>query len=966
MDATGDDRLARLGRSRNGLAFACFGAGSRKRGRRVGGARPPNPSDGAVLRRRSFLPSFVGRWHNHAVHLPPIDSPPELAKLLAGLAPAPQLATALGHAWVHAPYLRGLIRSQPDLVAQIVAGGFDTALATSFAAVREPGDPAPILRTAKRQVALITALADLSGEWPLERVTGALSDFADLALDRSIAAALADRDAPNRGLVAVALGKLGSHELNYSSDVDLILLYEPGLIPLRPREDAAEAAVRIGKRAVAIMADQTAGGYVFRVDLRLRPASEVTPMALPVAAAEHYYQSEALTWERTAFIRARACAGDITLGEAFLANIRPFVWRRSLDYTAIRDIQAVSLRIRDHFDAGQALGPGFDIKRGRGGIREIEFFAQLHQLVWGGREPGLRAPATLDGLAALAAAGRIRAEDAQALSASWRVLRTVEHRLQMLNDAQTHSIPTQAAERTALARLCGETEWRGLERRLKAATAPVARAFDRLIAEAKGGPEALPVEPKALGKRLGKPGAALAPMVARWRAAQYRALRSEAARASFEALLPSLCSVLAEAADPAQAAARFDAFLSQLPAGVQFFALLEANPPLVPLLGRLLGRTPVLADALARTPALFDVLLGADAFAPLPDAAELRRELDRLVAGAVGLEDVLDRVRRWTGERRFQLGAQLIEGHADPLRVGRDLGHLADAAVALLVERVSADFAETHGRVPGSDLVVIALGRYGGGLLTHASDLDLIYLFTGAHDAVSDGGKPLAATQYFNRLASRVSAALSVPTAAGALYEVDTRLRPFGAKGLLAVSLDSFARYQAEEAETWEHMALTRARVVAGPPADVQAAIRAVLQTPAPAKLAADVTTMRADIAAAKPGQGKWDVKLAPGGLVDLEFIVHFLQLRDGEALTSDLGAALAVLRPDLVAAHDLLNRALVALRLMAPTGLPDAAARDLLSRLTGEADIEAALALAKTQVGQAWTSLFGSKRDRR
>ena len=922
---------------------------------------------GAGARRQPSLSSCPARCHNAPVpfDLPPLDPPPELAKLLTGLAAEPQLAAAVAHAWVSAPYLRGLIRSQPALVAALAADGFDAAIAAAFAAARAPGDPVVILRAAKRQVALITALADLSGAWPLERVTAALSDFADLALDRSIAAALAERDAPNRGLVALALGKLGSHELNYSSDVDLILLYEPELIPLRPREDTAEAAVRIAKRAVAIMADQTPGGYVFRVDLRLRPASEVTPMALPVAAAEHYYQSEALTWERTAFIRARACAGDIVLGEAFLASIRPFVWRRSLDYTAIRDIQAVSLRIRDHFDAGQSLGPGFDLKRGRGGIREVEFFAQLHQLVWGGREPGLRAPATLDALAALAAAGRIPAADAEALRASWRVLRTVEHRLQMLNDAQTHSIPTQAAERTALARLCGEADWRGLERRLKAVTAPVARAFDRLIADAKGGPEALPVEAKALAKRLGKPGTALAPMVARWRAAQYRALRSEAARASFEALLPALCTVLAEAADPAQAAARFDAFLSQLPAGVQFFALLEANPPLVPLLGRLLGRTPVLADALARTPALFDVLLGPDAFAPLPDAPELRAELDRLIAGAAGLEDVLDRVRRWTGERRFQLGAQLIEGHADPLRVGRDLGHLADAAVTLLVERVSADFAGTHGRITGGALVVIALGRYGGGLLTHASDLDLVYLFTGAHDAVSDGAKPLAATQYFNRLASRVSAALSVPTAAGALYEVDTRLRPFGAKGLLAVSLDSFIRYQAEEAETWEHMALTRARVVAGPGAEVAAAIRAVLTGPAPAKLAADVTAMRADIAAAKPGQGKWDVKLAPGGLVDLEFIVHFLQLRDGAALTPDLGAALAVLRPDLVAAHDLLTRALVALRLMAPTGVPDAPARDLLSRLTGESDIEAALALAKTQVGQAWTSLFGSKRDR-
>ena len=874
---------------------------------------------------------------------PPLDPPPELAKLIPGA------SAAVAHAWIHAPYLRGLIRSQPALAV----ADPEPALAAALAAARDTGDPMLRLRAAKRQVALIVALADLSGAWGLERVTRALSDFADLALDVSIAAALAERDAPNRGLVALALGKLGSHELNYSSDVDLILLYEPGLIPVRPREDAGEAAVRIAKRAVAIMAEPTPQGYVFRVDLRLRPASEVTPIALPVAAAEHYYQSEALTWERTAFIRARACAGDIALGAAFLRAIDAFVWRRSLDYTAIRDIQAVSLRIRDHFDAGQALGPGFDLKRGRGGIREVEFFAQLHQLVWGGRAPELRAPATLDALAALAAAGHIPAEEAATLAKSYRYLRGLEHRLQMLNDAQTHSIPTSAPERLALARLCGEPDWRSLERRLKGTTAPVARAFDRLVAQAHG-PAALPVEPKALAARLGT-AKALAPMIARWRGSSYRALRSEAAKASFEALLPSLAVVLTEAADPAQAAARFDAFLARLPAGVQFFALLEANPPLVPLLGRLLGRTPVLADALARTPALFDVLLGPDAFAPLPDAAALRAELNALVAGAPSVEDVLDRVRRWTGERRFQLGAQLIEGRADPLRVGRDLGTLADVAVALLVARVTADFEGAHGKVSGGGLIVLALGRYGGGVLSHASDLDLVYLFSGAHDAVSDGAKPLAATQYFNRLAARVSAALSVPTAAGALYEVDTRLRPFGAKGLLAVSLDSFARYHAGEAETWEHMALTRARVVAGAAGPVEAAIREVLSRSTGLDLAQQVVGMRAEIAAAKPGGGKWDVKLAPGGLVDLEFIVHFLQLRDGRALTPDLSAAVAALRPDLSAAHGTLTRALVVIRLVAPDGVPDATAQAMLGDI----------GLAKAQVSAAWTALFGSKRGK-
>ena len=397
---------------------------------------------------------------------------------------APDLADACARADANSPYLRALLRRRAGVVARIGADGFDAALANAMAF--DPALPiAARLRSAKADVALITALADLSGAWPLERVTRALADFADAALDASIAAALAEREAPNTGFVALALGKLGSFELNYSSDVDLILLYDPGQIPVRPREEVADAAVRIARRIVALMADPV-GGYVFRVDLRLRPSAEITPIALPVAAAEHYYQSEAETWERTAFIRARACAGDIALGDGFLAAIRPFVWRRSLDYTALRDIQAVSLRIRDHF-AGQAVGPGYDLKRGRGGIREVEFFAQIHQLVWGGRDAALQAPATLDALAALAAAGRIADDDAAVLSDAYRFLRTLEHRVQMIADAQTHAVPTTAAARNAVARLAGAADWRPVERELKRHTAAVATRYDRLIADAGGG-----------------------------------------------------------------------------------------------------------------------------------------------------------------------------------------------------------------------------------------------------------------------------------------------------------------------------------------------------------------------------------------------------------------------------------------------------------------------------------------------
>ncbi|NJC09761.1 glutamate-ammonia-ligase adenylyltransferase [Polymorphobacter fuscus] len=901
--------------------------------------------------------------------------------LPAGL--APDLLAAAVAAWTSAPFLKGLLRGRRQLLADMATIGADAVLDAAFAVARDADRPvAERLRRARGDVALVVAIADLAGRWPLERVTAALSDFADLAIDTAIGAALAERGAANAGLSALALGKLGSHELNYSSDVDLILVHDPDVLPRRAHEEPGEAAVRIARRAVALLADQTPDGYVARVDLRLRPASEITPISLSVAAAEHYYQSEALTWERVAFIRARAAGGDIALGQGLLDAIRPFVWRRSLDWTAVGDIQAVSLRIRDHFEAGQVIGPGFDVKRGRGGIREIEFFAQIHQLIWGGRNLALRCPATLDGLAALAAAGHVEAGEAAQLAESYRYLRTLEHRLQMRRDEQTHAVPRLAADRTAVALLSGARDWATVERRLGTATAPVAAAYDRLIAAAVPDTAAVPADVARWAKRH-QPAIAgqIVPLVTRWRGGTLRALRSAPARAAFEAVLPELLAGIAGAADPAMAASRLDGFLAALPQGAQFFALLEANPRLVGLLSHLLGVAPVLADALARDPALFDVMLAPDAFAPLPDVAALTAELAGFAAPAPALEDILDRVRRWTGERRFQLGAQLVEGRADPLAVARSLSDLADAALAVIVPAVAADFARQHGRVPGGEPVILALGRYGGRALTHASDLDLVYLFTGSHETVSDGDRPLPATLYFNRLAARLTAALSVPTAAGALYEVDTRLRPWGAKGMLALSVDSFARYQAEDADDWEHMALTRARPVGGGASDTAAAaIAATLARPREGEaLRRAVLAMRADIAAAKPAKGAFDVKLAPGGLVDLEFVVHFLQLRDRSAFGPDVSAAIAVLTaagqlPDgLAAAHDLLTRFLVLLRLVAPGASVPAsfspAVEAMLARAmtpgggaASFADLVAQLAQAKALVRQAFQTILNTK----
>ena len=914
--------------------------------------------------------------------LPPFEStalPTDAARLLdrfAG-APDPEMITAIGAAWRGSPYLRRLMQRRTDALAALLTAGPQAVIDQVLTRMADPDQPvASRLRTAKADAALAIALADLSGQWTLEQVTRALSDLADRALDVAVAAAIEERTpgAEPQGFAVLGLGKLGSHELNYSSDVDLILLHDRSQLPRRDRDDPDEAAVRIARRVVELMQTRDGDGYVFRVDLRLRPSSEVTPIVLPVEAAESYYQSEALPWERAAFIRSRACAGDIRLGERFLADIGSFVWRRSLDYSAIRDIQAISLRIRDHFDAGQAVGPGYDLKRGRGGIREVEFFAQIHQMIFGGREPALRVPATLDALTALASAGRIGADEAAVLCDGYRLLRSIEHRSQMVADEQSHLLPEAKSDGASFAAFCGFANWRALERAVSAVSVQVAARYDRLIGEANAAnaPRLSP-ELGDLRIALGPAAPVVSARVDSWRTARYRSLRSTEAQRGFEAALPGLIAAIAGTGDPATTAARLDVFFEQLPSGAQFFELLAANPRLAVLLTRLLGVAPPLAEALSRRPALFDVMLDAGAFDPLPDAAGLASDLDAYIGRAASLEVVLDRVRRWTGERRFQIGAQLIEAAGDPLVAASDYAAVADAGLGRIADAVIADMAAVHGLVPGGRLAVLGLGRYGGSALTAGSDLDLVYLFSGDHDAESDGPRPLSASRWFNRLAQRLTAALSVPTAEGPLYEVDTRLRPSGTHGLLAVSFDSFAAYQRDEAWTWEHMALTRARMVCGAPQDraaIEATIADVLTGPRdPEKLKQDVVEMRADMARHKPGGGFWDVKLGNGGLVDLEFIVHYLQLRERTAFSPDLRVACTALaragHADLVEAHDLLTRLLVMLRLVggADDDKRSEQVEALLAASLGQPDfpsVTVALKTAKSAVRSTWSAAFG------
>ncbi|HYN46416.1 MAG TPA: bifunctional [glutamate--ammonia ligase]-adenylyl-L-tyrosine phosphorylase/[glutamate--ammonia-ligase] adenylyltransferase, partial [Allosphingosinicella sp.] len=879
----------------------------------------------------------------------------------------------------HSPFLKFQLDRLPQVAEALERGD----LAAALEIARHEGEIDDVMAAVRRErsgFALALGVADLAG-LPLEEVVRPLSDLADRQIGRALEAATAERtpDAASRGFAIIALGKLGGRELNYSSDVDLIFLYDPVTLPRKPREEPDVAALRVGQRVVEILQKRTEEGYAFRVDLRLRPSPEVTPIALPVDAAISYYESSALPWERAAFIRARAAAGDPALSRYFLEAIHPFVWRRSLDFGAIAEISSITRRIRDHYAQGQAFGPGYDVKRGRGGIREVEFFVQVHQLIHGGREPELRAPATLDALAALAKAGRIKAEDGAALAEAYRLLRTIEHRLQMVDDRQTHSLPADQGELDNVARLHGLEGGAALLDLLRPHVERVAAIYRTLDADEGA---RLPDGGQALEQALAAAGFA-APETARvridgWRSGKVRSLRTNPAREAFEAMLPVLIAAFGAAPDPMGALNRFDDLILKLPTGVNFYRLLEARPALIEHLAAILSHAPALAEQLGRRPVLLDGLIDASAFAPAPPVDELARDFSRAERGGEDYQLLLDLVRRRVNERRFALGVQLVAAHTDPLDVTEGYSRVAEAAIAVLADAAVAEFARAHGRVPGSELLILGLGRLGGEALTHASDLDLIYLFSGSHEAESDGEKPLGATDYFNRLAPRVTAALSVATAAGPLYDVDTRLRPSGKDGLLAVSVESFAAYQAGQAWTFEHMALTRARPVYGSAkgrADLQAVIDAVLRKDRdPARLAADALAMRREMDRHKPADGPFDIKRGDGGLIDLEFAVHALQLKHRIGLDPHLEVALADLEAQALVGSDidpalrLLTRILVILRLVSPSSaVPAEPSRPLVARACGMESWDALIAAhdaARQTVRDLWKQIFGEARS--
>jgi glutamate-ammonia-ligase adenylyltransferase len=840
---------------------------------------------------------------------------PELATL-APLLAQPQAADLLAGVFRGSPFLSGLIERDLARLERILARPPEVRLselkvelvrAIDAAATRPEAMRA--LRVFKAEVALLTALADLGGVWGVREVTAALTQCADAAVAGALSFLF--REAAERGqwlgkdaegnvspdgFIVLAMGKGGAGELNYSSDIDLIVFYDLDRIALAADVEPARFFVRLTRDLVQFLEERTSDGYVFRTDLRLRPDPGATQLALSTEAALIYYESFGQNWERAALIKARACAGDLEAGRLLIEDLSPFIWRKYLDYAAIADIHAMKRQIHAHRGFGKIAVAGHNIKVGRGGIREIEFFVQTQQLIAGGRQPDLRTPGTLEALKRLAARGWIKEEVGRELNEAYLFLREIEHRLQMVADEQTQEIPSEPERLTSFALFCGYPDVAAFSSALVQRLETVQRHYAALFEDS---PELTPAggnmvfageqdDPGTVAalKELGfqNPSEVLA-IVRGWHHGRYAAVRTERARERLTEVQPLLIAALADTTDPDRALVSFDKFLSELPAGVQLFSLLCANPGLLRLLADIMGTAPRLARILSRRRRLLDAVLDPGTLGMLPTP----EELDRLIAAEIGsgkhdLQYVLDRARVVGREQQFLIGIRVLSGAIKANQAGGAYALLAERLIDALKGVTEREQERLNGRVPGGSAAVIAMGKLGGREMTAASDLDLILVYDFDPAATqSDGARPLAPTQYYARLTQRLITALSSATAEGTLYEVDMRLRPSGQQGPMATQLSSFVEYQATEAWTWEYLALTRARVICGPAAlkeKIEAAIRGALTRPrAAAKIAADVRDMRQRIAKEKGTDNIWDLKQVRGGLVDLEFIAQYLQL---------------------------------------------------------------------------------------
>ena len=820
---------------------------------------------------------------------------------------------ALQPVFAASPYLFGLARRWPETLHAILSDApevrLDDIAARTIALTGGADDMRSPLRRLKAELHLLTALADLGGVWDLDQVTGALSRFADVASRAALSGvaedlrrrgklltAADDTRGPIPGLFGLAMGKHGAFELNYSSDIDLSLFFDPErLAPVLAEGTEAQGLMnRVAQGVASLLSERTADGYVFRVDLRLRPDPSSTPPVVTVPMALDYYESVGQNWERAAFIKARAICGDFGAATEFLKALVPFVWRRSLDYQAVLDIQSIKRQIHVHKTGEGMEAAGANLKLGRGGIREIEFYAQTQQLILGGRDPSLRSSRTVDALAALVAKGHLPADVAAEMTGAYVELRGLEHRVQMLEDEQTHILPADPARRAAVAALAGQGDLAAFDAGVEAVLIGVNRRYGALFEgeEELSSPFGSLVftgvdnDPETLAtlERMGfsDPGA-VADTIRSWHHGRISATRSVRGRELFTRLAPRLLTALARTGAADAAFKRFSVFFAGLSAGVQVQALFLNQPELFERIVGVMAFAPRLARTLGRYPAALDSMLDARFETELGVNTGLFDQMAEEATAAGDFEGAMNAVRRLHREQAFRIGMQTLSGRVGPQVAGKGFTNLADAVMRTLSAAALTETERLGGAMPGA-VAVIALGKAGSGEMTAGSDLDLMTVYGAPSDAVS-ATKGWSPDVFYVRFTQRLISALSAHTAEGGLYEVDMRLRPSGSKGPVSVPLSGFQTYYSDEAATWEFMALTRARVAwASEPAfgaRVTAAIEAALRRPRPGvDTAGDVRAMRDLMDRERPAKGFWDLKLVPGGLVDAEFLGQFRQLQ--------------------------------------------------------------------------------------
>jgi len=832
----------------------------------------------------------------------------------------------------NSPFLTSAILKEPAFFQKLIEQGPEKTMREILTEIKnKPPDnnndkkTTKNLRVYKRRTSLTIALADITGLWSLKKVTEELSNFAAIALRLAAAQVLKDAsiqghltlkftDDPERdsGFIIIAMGKLGGRELNYSSDIDLIILFDSEKVKTDRPQDLQNCFVRLTRNLVRLIDERTQDGYVFRTDLRLRPDPGVTPIALSVASAETYYESLGQNWERAAMIKAHAVAGDIVAGEAFLKRLAPFIWRKNLDFSAIQDIQSIKRQIHAHRGGTAITVGGHNVKLGRGGIREIEFFAQTQQLIWGGRLASLRSPITCETLITLAKKGLCKNSTANDLIRAYEFLRRLEHRLQMVNDEQTHIIPAAPEEIIKIGIFMGYSKNKDFTHELTRNLVTVQKHYDNLYSETPTlsginnvndtgpsnlvftGAESDPETLTTLEKLGFKEAKMIDSTVRGWHHGRIRATRSKRAREILTELMPILLKAISKTPAADQAFLGFDRFLSKLPAGVQLFSMFQANPNLLDLIANIIGKAPRLADHLSKSPATLDSVLTQDFFYPPPEKSALEKELKKVLESYEYFEQKLDFSRRWKSERYFQVGVQCLNGIIQPREAGPAFSNIADATIKGLFPIIEKEFVTKHGHLPGcrieqSSIAVLALGKLGSREITAASDLDLVFVYNTPeintfNTIASDGIQPLGTIQYYNRLSQRLISGLTAMTSEGQLYKIDMRLRPSGANGLIASSLEAFQRYHSEFAWTWEHLALTRARVILGPPElskRLTSTVRNILRNPRDEKsLLQNVALMRKRIEEERHTDCIFSLKHHRGGLVDIEFIAQYMTLK--------------------------------------------------------------------------------------